>query len=66
MVIIIFVFNFCEQVSPLMDFIFNLVGGSYHLWSPIIYSYFHPKFRKAAKEYIEEEVSLMIYGIISR
>jgi hypothetical protein len=44
------------QVSPLMDFIFNLLGGSYHLWSPIIYSYFHPKFRKAAKEYIEEEI----------
>ena len=49
-----------------MDFIFNLLGGSYHLWSPMIYSYFHPKFRKAAKEYIEEEVSLMIYVIISR
>ena len=36
------------------------------MWTPIIYSYFHPKFRKAAKAYIEQGVSLMIHGIIGR
>ena len=41
-----------------MDFIITLMGGSYHLWNPLIFSYFHPKFRKAVRDYIAEEVGI--------
>ena len=42
-----------------MDFLITLMGGTYHLWNPLIFSYFHPKFRVAVREYIDEEVCVV-------
>ena len=47
---------FTFQVSLWMDFIITILGSSYHLWNPLIFYYFHQKFRAAVKEYVEEEV----------
>ena len=39
-----------------VDFIFTLIGCTYHLVNPIIYSYFNKSFRVAMKEYVNEEI----------
>merc|ERR1739836_111672 len=44
------------KVSLWVDFIITILGSSYHLWNPLIFYYFHQKFRTAVKEYVEEEI----------
>ena len=46
------------QVSPNIDFLFTIIGGSYHVMNPVIYYYFNKSFRTAAKSYFREEVSV--------
>ena len=46
------------QVSPNIDFLFTIIGGSYHVLNPVIYYYFNKSFRTAAKSYFREEVSV--------
>ncbi len=45
------------QLPPGWDFSADLLGSSYYLWNPILFAAFNPRFRAAAWEYVQEEVT---------